>query len=73
MIRGEPVEAAVGPHEHFAGLVTFCRSFSDGIYEVGVQILDRARRPILAGDRPEWVGEALRASHGSAAPRRRSA
>jgi hypothetical protein len=75
MIRGEPAEAIVGPDapEHLGGLVTFCRYVSDGIYEIGVQILARARTPILAGAGPDWVGEALRASHGSAAPYRQSA
>ena len=73
MLRGEPVEAAVGPQGHLAGLVTFCRHISDGIYEIGVQILARARKSVLTGDRPDWVDEALRASHGSAAPYRRSA
>ena len=73
MVRGEPVEAAVGPREHVAGLVTYCRHVSDGIFEVGVEILNRAHGPVLGGDQPGWVDEALRASHGSSAPYCRSA
>ena len=73
MLRGEPIEAAVGPSEHLAGLITFCRHISAGIYEVGVRVMARGDEPILTGLRPDWVGEALRETHGSVTAARRTA
>jgi hypothetical protein len=85
MIRGEPVEVVIeqegepGASVYLAGLVAFCRHVEGGIYEVGIQLVARAGEPILShdagspDDRPDWVQEALRASHGTDTPYQASA
>ncbi|MHC4219058.1 MAG: PilZ domain-containing protein, partial [Planctomycetota bacterium] len=85
MIRGEPVEVVIEPrHEpgscvRLGGLVAYCRHLEGGIYEVGIQVVTRSGEPIFARDaespdgHPEWVLEALRATHGTDLPYRQSA
>jgi diguanylate cyclase (GGDEF)-like protein len=85
MIRGEPVEVVIEPEDqsgapfYLGGLVAFCRHIEGGIYEVGIQLVAQGREPILSGDAEspdkhlDWVLEALRASHGTDEPYRRSA
>ena len=85
MIRGEPVEVAIEPGGKdepllfVGGLVAFCRHLRDGIYEVGIQLVAQGKGPIFArnaaglDEQPDWVIEALVASHGSAEPFRESA
>jgi len=85
MIRGEPVEVVIeqedraGARFYLGGLVAFCRHIEGGIYEVGIQLVAQDRKPILSGDAGspdqhlDWVLEALRASHGTDEPYRRSA
>ena len=76
MIRGEPVEVVVELNGsdpstmYMGGLVAFCRHVRDGIYEVGVQLVARGSKPVLAhdaespGDQLDWVCEALESAHG---------
>jgi diguanylate cyclase (GGDEF)-like protein len=77
MIRGEPVEVAVVAKRrpdattYLAGLVAFCRHVTNGIYEVGIQLVARSHVSILSGDASslddemDWVTAALQATHGA--------
>ncbi len=77
-VRGEPVEVVVEPESaeqprvYLGGLVAFCRHVSDGVYEVGVQLVAQSREAIFGHDgeaaaaRLDWVSTALRETHGPA-------
>lgn len=72
LVRGEPVEISVsqiidGPSSlHIAGLVAFSRHAEQGIYEIGIQIVNQAKTPLFdAKDLKstlaiEWVAKALK-------------
>ncbi|MCH8824893.1 MAG: HDOD domain-containing protein [Planctomycetes bacterium] len=72
LVRGEPIEVSVtkiidGPSSlHVAGLVAFCRHAEQGIYEIGIQIVNQGNTPLFDAKNLKstlaisWVAKALK-------------
>ncbi len=72
LLRGEPVEVSVskkidGPSTvHVAGLVAFCRNAEQGMYEIGIQIVNQAKSPLFDANNIKstlaisWIAKALK-------------
>lgn len=82
MIRGDLIEVSMtrGKDECFyAGLVSFCRQISNGVHEIGVQIVDQGDQPIFSHNPAQaikdlnWINEVIQDRHEDTQAPRRSA